>query len=215
MTGKSTHSAAAQTQLAVDDSGTLVQPGPYSMGATCELSEDRFLTDEVIIEDGDRIMPFSVVDPFTGTVTVEALVLSSSSGQLSHLYPDAAATSGWSYTGLKMPFDFISDAAVIGGGFGGQLMVTGPRSLPAPPGATTAAAWLTRVGPGDWAVSKTGTVPEQIGPLSAGVSQEGPYWYGWVASVAGTMDQFSLLLYDPRNAGTEMLTLQYPTEYGG
>ena len=212
MTGKSTQSAAAQTQLAVDDNGTLVQPDPYSMGATCELSEDRFLTDEVSIADGDRIMPFSVVDSFTGTVTVEALVLSSSSGQLSHLYPDATATSGWSFTGLKMPFDFISDAAVVGGGFGGQLMVTGPRSLPVPPGATVAAAWLTRVGPGNWAVSKTFTVPEQIGPLSAGVSQEGPYWYGWVPSEAGTMDQFSLLLYDAGNAGTEMLTQQYPKD---
>jgi hypothetical protein len=213
MTGKSTHSAAAQAQPAVDDSGILVQPGPYSMGATCELSEDRFLTNEVPIVAGDRIMPFSVVDPFTHTVTVEALVLSSS-GSLSHLYPDADATSGWSYTGLKMPFDFISDAAVIGGVFGGQLMVTGPRSLPAPPGATTAAAWLTRVGPGDWAVDKTGTVPERIGALSAGLSQEGPYWCGWVASVAGTTDQFGLLLYDARNPGTEMLALQWSTQMG-
>jgi hypothetical protein len=212
MTGKSTPSAAAQTQLVVDDNGIVVQPGPYSMGATCELSEDRFLTDDVIIEDGAKIMPFSVVDPITGAVTVEALVLSS--GQLSHLYPDAAATSGWSYTVLKTPFDDVSDAAVVGGGFGGQLMVTGPRSLPAPPGATTAAAWLTRVGPGAWSVSGTGTVPERIGPLSAGVSQEGPYWSGWVTSVVGNTDQFALLLYDARNSGTEMLTLQSPTDMG-
>jgi hypothetical protein len=195
-------------------SGNLAsQPAPYSIQASCELSEDYFLTDDVIIVDGDRIMPFSVVDPFTGAVTVEALVLSSS-GQLSHLYPDAAATSGWSYTGLKTPFDFVSDAAVVGGVFGGQLMVTGPRSLPAPPGATAAAAWLTRVGPGDWSVSQTGTVPERIGPLSAGLSQEGPYWYGWVPSVVGTTDQFSLLLFDARNAGTEMLTLGWSTQMG-
>jgi hypothetical protein len=188
-----------------------VQPGPYYVQASCDLSEDCFLTDDVVIVDGDRIMPFSVVDPFTGTVTVETLVLSTS-GQLSHLYPDADATSGWSYTGVKAPFDFVSDAAVVGGGFGGQLMVTGPRSLPAPPGATVAAAWLTRVGPGEWSVSKTGTVPEQIGQLSAGVSQDGPYWYGWVPSEAGTMDQFSLFLCDPSNAGTEMLTQQYPKD---
>jgi hypothetical protein len=189
------------------------QPTPYSIEASCDLSEDYFLTNEVIIVDGDRIMPFSVVDPFSGAVTVEALVLSSV-GQLSHLYPDAAATSGWSYTGLKTPFDFVSDAAVVGGGFGGQLMVTGPRSLPAPPGATAAAAWLTRVGPGDWSVGRTGTVPERIGPLSAGVSREGPYWYGWVPSQAGTMDQFSLSLYDARNAGTEMLTLGWSAQMG-
>ena len=195
-------------------SGNLAsQPTPYSIQASCDLSEDCFLTNEVIIADGDRIMPFSVVDPFSGTVTVEALVLSSS-GQLGHLYPDAAATSGWSYTVVNAPFNYVSDAAVVGGGFGGQLMVTGPRSLPAPPGATTAAAWLTRVGPGDWSVSKTGTVPERIGPLSAGVSQEGPYWCGWVPSVVGTTDQFGLLLYDARNAGTEMLTLGWSAQMG-
>ena len=193
-----------------DENGNLVQPTPYYMQASCELSEDYFLTDDVVIGQDDRIMPFAVTDPFSGVVTVEALVLSS--GQLSHLYPDAAATSGWSYTPVGTPYDLVSDAAVVGGGFGGQLMVTGPRSLPAPPGATAAAAWLTRVGPGDWSVSKTGTVPEQIGQLSAGVSPDGPYWYGWVPSEAGTMDQFSLFLYDARNAGTEMLTQQYPKD---
>ena len=197
----------------IPPSGMASQPTPYSIQASCDLSEDYFLTNEVIIADGDRIMPFSVVDSFTGTVTVEALVLSSS-GQLSHLYPDATATSGWSYTGLNTPFDFVSDAAVVGGGFGGQLMVTGPRSLPVPPGATVAAAWLTRVGPGDWAVGKTFTVPERIGPLSAGVSPEGPYWYGWVPSQAGTMDQFSLSLYDAGNSGTEMLTLGWSAQMG-
>ena len=196
-----------------DENGNLVQPTPYYVQASCELSEDYFLTTDVVIEQDDWIMPFAVTDPFSSTVTVEALVLSSS-GQLSHLYPDAAATSGWSFTGLKTPFDFVSDAAVVGGVFGGQLMVTGPRSLPAPPGATMAAAWLTRVGPGDWSVSKTGTVPERIGPLSAGLSQEGPYWSGWVPSVVGTTDQFGLLLYDARNAGTEMLTLGWSTQMG-
>ena len=187
-----------------------IQPGPYYVQASCELSEDYFLTDDVVIEQDDRIMPFVYIDPFSNTTTVEALVLAT--GTLYHLYPDPAATSGWSYTKVTLPFNYASDAAVVGGVFGGQLMVTGPRSLPAPPGATTAAAWLTRVGPGDWVVDKTATVPEQIGPLSASLSQDGPYWYGWVPSEAGTMDQFSLLLYDPRNAGTEMLTQQYPSD---
>ncbi len=55
-------------------------------------------------------------------------------------------------------------------------------------------------------------MPEQIGPLSAGMSQQGPYWYGWVVSrhVTPTADQFGLLLFDPRNAGTQMLTMQLP-----
>jgi hypothetical protein len=133
---------------------------------------------------------------------VEALVLSS--GKLSHLYPDPAAVSGWSFTPVTTPYALVSDAAVAGGEFGAQLMVIGPRA------GTTPAAWLTRVGPGQWSVSKTGTVPEQIGPLSAGVSPEGPYWYGWLSSGSFSNDQFSLLLFDARNAGTEMLTLETP-----
>ena len=160
--------------------------------ASCELSEDWFLTDDVIDQDGDKIMPFSVVDSFTGTVTAEALVLLS--GQLSHLYPDAAATSGWSYTLVKTPFDHVSDAAVVGGGFGGQLMVTGPPSLPLP------AAWLTRTGPGTWSVGAASAVPFSIERLSAGVSQYGPYFYGWVHGQAGEDDQFSLIpLRRPQN----------------
>ena len=123
-----------------DENGNLVQPTPYYMQASCELSEDYFLTDDVIIVDGDRIMPFSVVDSFTGVAAVEALVLSS--GQLSHLYPDPAAVSGWSFTPVTTPYDFVSDAAVVGGEFGAQLMVIGPPSLATP------AAWLTRTGPG-------------------------------------------------------------------
>ena len=77
-----------------DENGNLVQPTPYYMQASCVLSEDYFLTDDVVIGQDDRIMPFAVTDPFSGAVTVEALVLSS--GQLSHLYPDLAAISGWS-----------------------------------------------------------------------------------------------------------------------
>ena len=70
----------------IPPSGMASQPTPYSIQASCDLSEDYFLTNEVIIADGDRIMPFSVVDSFTGTVTVEALVLSSS-GQLQSPVP--------------------------------------------------------------------------------------------------------------------------------
>ena len=194
-----------------DENGNLVQPTPYYMQASCELSEDYFLTDDVIIVDGDRIMPFSVVDSFTGVAAVEALVLSS--GQLSHLYPDPAAVSGWSFTPVATPYDFVSDAAVVGGEFGAQLMVTGPRSLATP------AAWLTRTGPGAWAVGATGAVPFSIERLSAGVSQYGPYFYGWVYGQAGEDDQFSLILYGARKTGsdtigTQMLTLQWPAKMG-
>ena len=194
-----------------DENGNLVQPTPYYMQASCELSEDYFLTDDVIIVDGDKIMPFSVVDSFTGVAAVEALVLSS--GQLSHLYPDPAAVSGWSFTPVTTPYDFVSDAAVVGGEFGAQLMVTGPRSLATP------AVRLTRTGPGAWAVGAIGAVPFSIERLSAGVSQYGPYFYGWVYGQAGEDDQFSLILYGARKTGTDttgtqMLTLQWPAKMG-
>lgn len=190
-----------------DGNGSLVQSAPYYMQASCELSEDYFLTDDVPVGAYDKIMPFSVANPFTGAAWVEALVLSS--GKLSHLYPDPAATSGWSYTPVTTPYDgLVSDAAVVGGEFGAQLMVIGPRA------STTPAAWLTRVGPGDWSVSTTGTVPEQIGPLSAGVSPEGPYWCGWLTLSGPLIDAFSLLLFDARNTGTEILKLQSPAGPG-
>ena len=151
MTGKSTHSAAAQAQPAVDDSGILVEPGPYSMGATCELSEDRFLTNEVPIVAGDRIMPFSVVDPFTHTVTVEALVLSSS-GSLKPPVPRRGRHLGLVVHGAEDALRFYlrrrrHRRRIRRAADGHRAALAAP-----PPGATTAAAWLTRTGPatGRW-----------------------------------------------------------------
>ena len=194
-----------------DENGNLVQPTPYYVQASCELSEDYFLTDDVLIGAGDKVMPFSVADTFSGAAWVEALVLSS--GKLSHLYPDPAAVSGWSFTPVTTPYDLVLDAAVVGGGFGAQLMVIGPPSLATP------AAWLTRTGPGTWSVGAEGTVSFSIERLSAGVSQYGPYFYGWAYGQAGEDDQFSLILYGARKTGsdttgTKMLTLQWPTKMG-
>ena len=194
-----------------DENGNLVQPAPYYVQASCELSEDYFLTDDVLVGADDRVMPFSVADAFTGASWVEALVLSS--GKLSHLYPDPAAVSGWSVTPVTTPYDLVSDAAVIGGEFGAQLMVTGPPSLATP------ATWLTRTGPGAWSAGPDGTVPLAFGRLSAGVSRYGPYFYGWAPGTAGEDDQFSLVLYGARQtgsdtAGTKMLTLQWPATMG-
>ena len=194
-----------------DENGNLAQPAPYYVQASCELSEDYFLTDDVLIGADDKVMPFSVADTFSGATWVEALVLSS--GKLSHLYPDPAAVSGWSSTPVTTPYDLVSEAAVVGGEFGAQLMVIGPVSLATP------AAWLTRTGPGTWSVGAKGTVPFSIERLSAGVSQYGPYFYGWALGQAGEDDQFSLILYGARKTGsdttgTKMLTLQWPTKMG-
>ena len=49
-----------------DENGNLAQPAPYYVQASCELSEDYFLTDDVVIGADDKVMPFSVADTFSG-----------------------------------------------------------------------------------------------------------------------------------------------------
>ena len=83
---------------------------PFSVQGSCVLSEDYFLTGQVIINDGDLIRPFLRADG-----TVEALVLSG--GNLSWLHRDPGTTSGWSYVPLSadpnvvVPSE-VSDVAV-------------------------------------------------------------------------------------------------------
>ena len=61
---------------------------PFSVQGSCVLSEDYFLTGQVIIGDNDLIRPFVRPDG-----TVEALVVQD--GNLAYLHRDPAATSGW------------------------------------------------------------------------------------------------------------------------
>ena len=68
-----------------------MQPGPYYIQASCDLSEDYFLTDDVLIGATDKVLPFLN----THTDTVEAVVLSHDTGPLlAHLRRDPSATSG-------------------------------------------------------------------------------------------------------------------------
>ena len=66
---------------------------PFSVQGSCVLSEDYFLTDQVIMNPGDMVRPFVHADG-----TVEALVLSG--GAVSYLGRSATATSGWTCTTL-------------------------------------------------------------------------------------------------------------------
>ena len=66
---------------------------PFSVQGSCVLSEDYFLTDQVIMNPGDVVRPFVHADG-----TVEALVLSG--GAVSYLGRSATATSGWTSTTL-------------------------------------------------------------------------------------------------------------------
>jgi hypothetical protein len=78
-------------------SGNLVPPTPYYVQASCELSEDYFLTEDVLIGADDKVMPFVN----SQNSMVEAVVLThDSNGQpsLAHLHRDPAVTSGWTFT---------------------------------------------------------------------------------------------------------------------
>ena len=67
---------------------------PFSVQGSCVLSEDYFLTGQVIIGDNDLIRPYVRPDG-----TVEALVVQD--GNLAYLHRDPTATSGWTYTVLS------------------------------------------------------------------------------------------------------------------
>jgi len=83
---------------------------PFSVQGSCVLSEDYFLTGQVIIGEDDLIRPFLRADG-----TVEAVVLSG--GNLSWLRRDPGTTSGWSYVPLTTDPNMVipgevSDVAV-------------------------------------------------------------------------------------------------------
>ena len=100
--------ASAGHADAVGD-GPVLFVTPYLVQASCELSEDYFLTSQVLMNTGDVVRPFARADG-----TVEALVVSG--GVLSHLSRSATETSGWSYTALpgtdEAPMTGIVDVAV-------------------------------------------------------------------------------------------------------
>jgi hypothetical protein len=189
-----------------------VQPTPWYLQASCELSEDYFLTDEVVLGSAeDLVLPFTYVDPTSGDTQVEAIVLAN--GTVNHLWPDPTATSGWSYQAIATPFTTVSIASVGGGGFGGQLMVVGPSTN----GYNAPAAVLTRVGGGVWSVDATFAVPEPIIALGVGVDDDaGVYWYAWVSETLSNSVVNTLFLYgaDQGLGGVEMLTISYPTDMG-
>ena len=88
---------------------------PFSVQSSCVLSEDYFLTDQVIMNSGDKVRPFERADG-----TVEALLLSDAA--VSHLSRSATATSGWKCTALpgstKYPLTDVADIAVATGSDG-------------------------------------------------------------------------------------------------
>jgi hypothetical protein len=126
-----------------DANGNLIQPGPYTLQASCELSEDYFLTSDVVIGINDQVVPF--VNPKNNNA-VEALVYAG--GTLSHLRRDASATSGWTYetVDLQGALSDVTSFAVAANATDVYLLAFGD---PVPPGPYP--AWLTTLdGPDTW-----------------------------------------------------------------
>ena len=75
---------------------------PYTAAATSALSEDYFLTNEIILGAGDRVLPFQRPDG-----TVEALVVNPTAGTITYLQSDPTSSSGWTYS--TVPTDEITN----------------------------------------------------------------------------------------------------------
>ena len=162
----------------IPPSNLMSQPTPYSIEASCDLSEDYFLTDDVLIGDGDKVMPFLN----TQNNMAEAVVLTrDSSGQplLAHLQRDPSAVSGWSFTVIDTPFGGITDAAVSSSStHNAMIMAVGPKN----PNGLLPACQLSLLKPTsdvDLRLERMGR-RALAGPLGAGATAVGDlYWYGW------------------------------------
>ena len=116
------------------------QPTPYSLQASCELSEDHFLTSDLIIGTDDEVIPF--VNPYTSPPMVEAIVFSAASGSVYHLQRDPSATAGWTPVVIDLSGNVTNptDVAVAGNGSAVYMLVFGD-----PDNSSGGLAWLTQL----------------------------------------------------------------------
>lgn len=203
------------------------QPLPYSLQASSELSRDFFLTDQVLIQSGDQVLPF--INPNNGNA-VEALVFSS--GALSHLRRDPTAASGWSFAAFDLQgvFNTVSNVALAANGTDVYALLFGD------PDETGDPAWLTRLtGAATWdagisiSYGELGLDPETpLGTVKGGISREGQcYFYtswvdgttttlgGWIATGAtdpdDALDYQQFLQLDTSTETVDDLVILYDT----
>ena len=158
---------------------------PFSVQGSCVLSEDYFLTGQVIIGDNDLIRPYVRPDG-----TVEALVVQD--GNLAYLHRDPTATSGWTYTVLSgqvqddtvIP-NGITDVAVGTDTYGNVMgvFVTPSGESDGQPYQVAPLLWDTSIGV--WYTSDPEYWDEsvQLSPFRAGLDSAGNlYFYAWDGS---------------------------------
>jgi hypothetical protein len=173
-------------------------PGDFSVRASCDLTEDYFLTSEILLNagNGDRVLPF--VNPLNGNA-VEAIVfaqgVNGNPGSVHHLARSSAVPSGWTYTpiGLSGTVPWPADVAVAADSSAVYIMVLAePNTGPGP-------AWLSQL---DTATSWNSgyvasyddlgfedlpiTPPATFGPLKGGVDHAGGNAYFYASSNDGT-----------------------------
>ncbi len=159
-------------------SGGLISP--YSLDASTELSEDHFLTSNLLIGTDDLVIPFT--NPFTKQV--EAVTFAG--GNLAHLYRDATAISGWTYATIDSygTMAAISNVAVAASATAVFLLAFGT------PGGwennqVDSPVWLTKLdGATTWnygAVEDPDTLyydaTQFTGPIQGGVSATGTCFF--------------------------------------
>jgi len=199
----------------LDDNGNFVQPGPYSVRASCTLSEDYFLTDEVLLGNDDEILPFLN----TASGATEAIVLTG--GQLGHLRRDPAATSGWSYSQITAaPFDGITSAAVVSSStHNAMITAVGPKSTN-PKDPVGMCQLALEADGATWTCPSNGWFDQQLaGPIGGDATAGGDiYWYGWTQNVNAATQEWDYAFYRwdgmGDNAGVDgvslVTTLSYP-----
>jgi hypothetical protein len=200
-----------------DETGNPVQPGPYIVEASCDLSEDYFLTSEVLLalQAGDTVLPFLN----TTSGATEAIVLCG--GTLSHLRRNPSVASGWSYKVIDaVPFAGITSAAVVSSStHNAMIMAAGPRSTN--PKDPLALCQLALEADGaTWTCPSNGWFDWQLaGPIGGAATGDGDiYWYGWTqnANTATKNWDYAFYRWDGMgdNAGVDgvslVTTLSYP-----
>ncbi|MGH3380161.1 MAG: hypothetical protein ACRDP6_36060 [Actinoallomurus sp.] len=167
------------------------QATPFALQASSELSTDYFQTDDVILQDGDRVIPF--VDPMNDNA-VEAIVFTQPIGDnpasVNHLQRDLSAPSGWNYTQVNLgdtePAPVPVDVAVAADADNVYLMVLNDPNQPGP-----GPAWLSQLDSAtgwddgyfasyeDLGYDGLGVDPNDypLGPLKGGIDQAGHVYF--------------------------------------
>jgi hypothetical protein len=199
-----------------DETGTPVQPGPYIVQASCDLSEDYFLTSEVLLtlQAGDTVLPFLN----TTSGATEAIVLCG--GTLSHLRRNPSVAAGWSYHVIDaVPFTGITTAAVVSSStHNAMIMAAGPRSTN-PKNPLGMCQLALEADGATWTCPSNGWFDSQLaGPIAGAATADGDiYWYGWTqkANTATKNWDYAFYRWDGMgdNAGVDGVSLVTTLSY--